>query len=171
MTRRLVLLFGTLLVAGLFAAPVSAQQPTKDELIKALTPTAKTRSFRGVTVEGDDKPPSFDLHVPFDYNSDKLKPDAILILRRLGEALKDPKLSGYRFRLAGHTDARGTAAYNQQLSERRAGAVRDYLIFQYDLDPKRIESIGYGKSQLADPAHPDDAINRRVQVTNIGATQ
>jgi len=164
---RLVLTF---LVILAFMAPVGAQQTTKEEIIDALTPSAKTRSFRGVKVEGQEKPPSIDLHIPFEYNSDKLTPDAILILRRLGEALKDPKLESYRFKLAGHTDARGSIEYNQKLSERRAAAVRQYLIFQYDLDAKRIESIGYGKTQLIDPAHPEDGINRRVQVVNVGST-
>ena len=155
------------LVAG-FASPVYAQQPSKEDIVKALTPHPRLRSFRGVTIEGGDKPPSIDLHIPFAYNSDRLTPDAILALRRLGDALKDPRLAHYRFRLAGYTDAHGTAAYNQKLSERRAASVRDYLVFQYDVDAGRLDSIGFGKTHLEDPAHPLAAVNRRVQVTNIG---
>jgi outer membrane protein OmpA-like peptidoglycan-associated protein len=111
------------------------------------------------------------LHIPFEYNSDKLTPDAILILRRLGAALKNPRLASYRFKLAGHTDARGSVEYNQKLSERRAAAVRDYLIFQYDVESQRIEAVGLGKSQLADPSRPEDGINRRVQVINVGSKE
>jgi outer membrane protein OmpA-like peptidoglycan-associated protein len=89
-------------------------------------------------------------------------------LKRLGAALKDTRLSGYRFRIAGHTDARGSQEYNQKLSERRAGAVRNYIVFQYDLEPDRIETVGFGKSQLLDSSKPEDGINRRVQVINLG---
>jgi outer membrane protein OmpA-like peptidoglycan-associated protein len=164
-------LFIALILACAFcSAPVEAQQPSKADIVKALTVHPRTRSFRGITVEGKERPPSIDLHIPFDYDSDKLTSDALLTLRRLGEALKDPKLAGYRFRLAGYTDARGTAEYNQRLSERRAASVRDYLIYQYDIDASRLESIGFGKTHLADPAHPEAAINRRVQVTNLGPT-
>jgi outer membrane protein OmpA-like peptidoglycan-associated protein len=95
----------------------------------------------------------------------------MLTLKRLGAALKDPRLSNYKFKIAGHTDAKGSAEYNQKLSERRAASVRNYLIFQYDLEPERIETAGFGKSQLLDPAKPEDGINRRVQVINIGESQ
>lgn len=162
-------LVGAILAAALTISPAHAQQPTKAEIVKALTPTITTRGIRGITVEQATKPPSFDLHVPFAYNSARLTPDAILTLRRLGGALKDPKLAKYRFRLAGYTDARGSAAYNLKLSERRAASVRNYLIYQYDIDANRLVSIGFGKNGLADPTHPDAAINRRVQITNIGS--
>ena len=132
------------------AGPANAQ--SADDIIKALDPNQRILSnpaFRkpvfgnpgitdprnkGIKVEGeaDDAPPSIDLHIPFEYNSDKLTPDAIFILRRLGAALKNPQLANYRFKLAGHTDSKGSVDYNQKLSERRAIAVRDYLIFQYD---------------------------------------
>jgi outer membrane protein OmpA-like peptidoglycan-associated protein len=58
--------------------------------------------------------------------------------------------------------------FRQKLSERRAIAVRDYLIFQYDVQPDRVEAVGFGKSQLVDPTRPEDGINRRVQVINVG---
>jgi outer membrane protein OmpA-like peptidoglycan-associated protein len=150
---------------------VSAQEPSTEDVVKALVPTKKLRSPRGVTIQGDESPPSIDLHIPFEFNSDKLTTEAMLTLKRLGAALKDPRLSNYKFKIAGHTDAKGSAEYNQKLSERRAASVRNYLIFQYDLEPERIETAGFGKSQLLDPAKPEDGINRRVQVINIGESQ
>ena len=44
-------------------------------------------------------------------------------------------------------DSRGTDAYNQALSERRAYAVRDYLIDKKDIDPRRVTAVGYGESK------------------------
>jgi outer membrane protein OmpA-like peptidoglycan-associated protein len=152
---------------GLVATETTlAQEPSTEDVIKALTP--KLRSPRGLTIQGEDKPPSINLYIPFAYNSDKLTTEALLTLKRLGAALQDARLNGYRFRIAGHTDARGSAEYNQKLSEHRAEAVRNYLVFQYDIEPDRIETVGFGKTQLLDRSRPDDGINRRVQVINIG---
>jgi outer membrane protein OmpA-like peptidoglycan-associated protein len=127
-------------------------------------------NYKGVTIiePTEEKSPSIDLQIPFEYNSDKLTFDAFTILRRLGAALKDNRLTKDHFRIAGHTDARGTPEYNQKLSERRAQAVRDYLVAQYDVDPNQLETVGYGLTQPIDPAHPLDGINRRVQVVNLG---
>ena len=154
---------------GLVAAETTlAQEPSTEDVVKALTPTTKLRSPRGLAIQGEDKPPSIDLYVPFEYNSSKLETEALLTLKRLGTALKDTRLSGYQFKIAGHTDAKGSAEYNQKLSERRAEAVRNYILFQYDIEPDRIETEGFGKTQLLDPSKPEDGINRRVQIINIG---
>jgi outer membrane protein OmpA-like peptidoglycan-associated protein len=164
--------------AFLFANAEPALAQSTEDVIKALTPTTISpqpglRGFpygrKGLKREEPTEvaPPSIDLHIPFDFNSDKLTPDAFTILRRLGDALKDPRLAKFRFKIAGHTDAKGTAKYNQKLSEGRAKTVRDYLVFQYDIDPGRLDAVGYGMTQLADPVHPLDEINRRVQIINM----
>jgi outer membrane protein OmpA-like peptidoglycan-associated protein len=163
------LLLACTIVIGLVAAETTlAQEPSTEDVVKALVPTKKLRGPRGLIIQGEDKPPSIDLYIPFEYNSDKLKTEALLTLKRLGAALKDTRLSGYRFEIAGHTDAKGSAEYNQKLSERRAEAVRNYIVFQYDIEPDRIETVGFGKTQLLDPLKPEDGINRRVQIINIG---
>lgn len=161
------------LLACMLATAATAQQPSTDDIVnKLVQPQPGLRQVpwgqKGLNVETDEVPPSIDLHIPFEYNSDKLTPDAFMTLRRLGDALRDPRLGTSRFRIAGHTDAKGTLEYNRMLSERRAQAVRDYLVFQYDVEPGRLEIVGYGYSRPADPGKPMDAINRRVQVMNIG---
>jgi hypothetical protein len=65
---------------------------------------------------------AFDLVVKFKYNSDVLEPEAKLNLDEFAKALKDPNLSASSFLVEGHTDARGSADYNLNLSERRARA-------------------------------------------------
>ena len=124
-----------------------------------------------MTVEGTAAPtaqPSVDLAVNFEFNSARLTTDAALTLDQLGRALNDPALASSRFQVAGHTDGVGGDAFNQTLSERRAAAVKDYLVVHHRIAVGRLDAAGYGKSRLLDPAHPDAAANRRVQVTNIG---
>ncbi|MCC6720463.1 MAG: OmpA family protein [Acetobacteraceae bacterium] len=110
---------------------------------------------------------SVDLSVQFGFDSAALTPQGTAALAALATALRDPSLAQARFRIAGHTDARGTDAYNQALSERRAEAARRYLVEQGGVDPARLSAIGYGRRQLYDVAHPDSAANRRVQVIRV----
>ena len=149
------------------AAPA---QPTTEEIVRALDPAtaAETRSLRGIQVIPGQEPPapSIDLTVNFAYNSAKLEPEALLTLKRLGAALQDQRLARFTFLIAGHTDARGGDDFNQRLSEARAKAVSDHLVFFYDVRPDRLATVGYGKRQLIAPGQPDSGINRRVQIIN-----
>ncbi|MFC3027395.1 MULTISPECIES: OmpA family protein [Roseomonadaceae] len=110
------------------------------------------------------------LTVTFDTGSATLSPRATGVLDNLGQALGSSRLAGYRFRVEGHTDSVGDAAMNQALSERRAAAVRDFLVQRHGLDPGRIEVLGLGEQQLlvATPDGVDEPRNRRVQVVNLG---
>ena len=106
-------------------------------------------------------PATFDLLVNFDFNSDKLTQAAKQNLDQFARALQDPRLKGEKFEIDGHTDATGTEAYNQGLSERRANAVVSYLTTQ-GLDASELVPKGFGKTRprVADPYSPE---NRRVE--------
>ncbi len=58
--------------------------------------------------------------------------------------------------IEGHCDERGTSEYNRALGERRALALREYLITA-GVNPERIHTISFGKDQPADPGHNDAA--------------
>jgi outer membrane protein OmpA-like peptidoglycan-associated protein len=176
MCLRYLLVIALLGTVQVMTVPASAQQTLSPNEIecaldpKCPKPHAHTRGLqRGVTVEGGatDQPLSVDLYVNFDYNSADLTSDARITLDQLGAALRcaalrDPKLSGFSFVIAGHTDARGGVEFNQKLSERRAEAVRNYMITQYGIAAERLTAKGYGKSQLLDPDHPEDGVNREL---------
>ena len=169
------------LLGSVFVRPVPAtaqETPSSTDIACALDPNCAKpqpprvrRPRRGVVTEGTpaEQPLSVNLYVNFAYNSADLTSDARITLDRLGTALRDPRLEGFSFIIAGHTDANGGADFNQKLSEQRAGAVRSYLIAQFGIAAERLATKGYGKSQLLDPDHPEDGVNRRVQVINTGA--
>jgi outer membrane protein OmpA-like peptidoglycan-associated protein len=86
-----------------------------------------------------------DIH--FDFDKATLKPEAQTILKRNIQILKEnPKA---QVRIAGYTSASGTDAYNQKLSERRANAVKGYLVSEGLIPSDRLSIIGFGKT---DPA-------------------
>jgi outer membrane protein OmpA-like peptidoglycan-associated protein len=104
--------------------------------------------------------------VNFDYNSDNIGSKAMPQVSALGQALASPDLKGGTFIVAGHTDAKGSDPYNQGLSERRAEAVKRFLAEKYGIDASNLLTVGYGKTQLKNPAGPFASENRRVQVIN-----
>lgn len=79
----------------------------------------------------------------FDFDSSVLKP-AVQVALDAHIALL--KTDDRRLRLNGHTDERGTRDYNMALGERRANAVRDYMMFQ-GIAGYRIETVSYGEEQ------------------------
>lgn len=110
--------------------------------------------------------PKIDLSIAFDFDSAKLKDDSKPQLDRLIEALKNDRLASLRFQVEGHTDAQGSAAYNDALSTRRADAVVTYLT-QGGVEKDRLQSIGKGFMELLDPNDPRAAKNRRVRVLTL----
>ena len=140
---------------------------------KPPTPTAgpTTAAARPPVRETTSDAPSASITVTFASGSSMLTPDAERALAPLGQALSSQDLAGFRFRIEGHTDNVGDAAANQALSERRAAAVREYLIAKFRVDPGRLVAVGLGETQLLVPTPPQtsNARNRRVQVVNIGS--
>ena len=108
---------------------------------------------------------SINIEVYFDFDSAALKPKAIEQLKPLGQALSSADLGSGRYLIMGHTDAKGSVAYNQTLSEKRAASVRKYLAQRFLLHPNTLVSIGLGETQLKRPAEPHAGINRRVEIS------
>jgi outer membrane protein OmpA-like peptidoglycan-associated protein len=113
------------------------------------------------------KKPNIDLEINFDYNSAKIASSAMPQVTALGQALSSSDLKGSTFVVAGHTDGKGNDTYNQSLSERRADAVKRYLMEKYKIEESNLVTVGYGKTQLKDSSNPLAAENRRVQVINM----
>jgi OOP family OmpA-OmpF porin len=106
--------------------------------------------------------------VTFEFNKNRLTPNAKSVLDTLVPAFTgQPSL---HVEIAGHTDSIGSDAYNNGLSQRRADAVREYLIAQ-GAHPDQVTARGYGKSHLLinpEKTSDDRELNRRVEFTVIG---
>jgi len=100
--------------------------------------------------------------IHFEYNKDKIRPESFPILDAVVEVMgKNPDI---KLEVQGHTDNRGGARYNKDLSNRRAGSVRKYLI-AHGVATERLTSIGYGfdRPLVDNSTDQNRALNRRVQ--------
>ncbi|MBN2195136.1 MAG: OmpA family protein [Polyangiaceae bacterium] len=100
--------------------------------------------------------------IHFEYNKDRIRSESFPVLDAVVEALeRNPSI---KIEIQGHTDNRGGAAYNQNLSERRAASVKRYLISK-QISADRLTSKGYGFDRPLVPNTTDQnrALNRRVQ--------
>ncbi len=102
-------------------------------------------------------------YLKFEFDKSNLRPANRELLSRIAGILLTSK--DYSIAVYGHTDDVGTDEYNQKLSERRAGAVRDYLL-EAGLDSAIVSMEGFGKTQPLMPEKTDEARakNRRVEI-------
>ena len=160
------------LTRGLSAGPQADPAVKAKELTFVDTlRNRKTRSLslgeREEIAEIASTKPKIDLDIQFDYNSAEIRTSSMAAVQELGKVLSNPSLKGSTFVVAGHTDAIGSDAYNQDLSERRADTIKRYLAAKYGINGTDLVTVGYGKSKPKDPNAPMDPINRRVEVVNM----
>ena len=174
-------------------AQVQTATPTPQQMVEQLK-NPRTRSLRNLSVEAAPAPdsaeagkspdnkgvdstasaasatsaarPALSLLIQFDFNSARVRLESQQALGNLSQALQSSELAGSKFAVEGHTDARGSADYNQKLSQQRALAVRDILASS-GVAQDRLLPAGRGATELANSAEPFAAENRRVRIVNL----
>jgi outer membrane protein OmpA-like peptidoglycan-associated protein len=106
-------------------------------------------------------------NIYFDSGSANIKPESFGILDNVAQTLIANQ--GVSVRIAGHTDSDGSESYNQGLSERRAAAVRDYLVTK-GVSAATLSTVGYGEGQPVVPntSAANKAQNRRIEFIILG---
>lgn len=171
-------------LAALINSSVYAQAtPSAQQMIEQLKvqpvpePQRRTRSLRNLSVEAVDQAaeaappapvvkPSLSLQIQFEFNSSQINPVSQQALLNLSTALKAAELSASKFEVEGHTDAKGSDAYNLKLSLQRAEAVQQFLVHQ-GVAVNRLVASGKGSTHLANAGNPLAAENRRVRIVNL----
>lgn len=146
------------------------EQVDPQEVARILdTRPMKMRSIRLADDDGPVQaaaPTALSLPVRFAFDSAQIAVSARVQLDALAEGIKLlPAERGVQ--IDGHTDAVGNDAYNNQLSQRRAIAVKQYLVQVHGIDAARLQTAGYGKSQPIDGTSAYAPENRRVQFRGI----
>jgi outer membrane protein OmpA-like peptidoglycan-associated protein len=159
---------------GLSVGPQTQTDPAAAAAEGSFVQTIRNRPTRSLSAAEREEiativkdKPKIDLEINFDYNSANISAKSLPSVQALGRALSNPDLKGSTFIVAGHTDAAGGDAYNQDLSERRADSIKRYLVDKFHIAGTDLVTVGYGKTKLKDPANPLADVNRRVQVANM----
>ncbi len=167
MNRRMLLVCLALGVWSQASAQVAARDnPEVQSLIDALRPLPATRG-----VEQHNVLASAALNIDFEPGSVRLTEQGRRSLDTLGAALGSEDLEPYQFRIEVHVESGATASRDQLLSKRQANAIKDYLVKQYQLSPRRLATDGRGSSQPIKHASPSSPVNRRVVVINTSPAQ
>jgi len=103
----------------------------------------------------------------FDSGSDRIRPESTPTLKQIGRMLQDH--ADLSLMIEGHTDDQGEDAYNMDLSDRRAAAVKAYIVKAYEIDDSRMRTKGFGESKPAAPNTSPEGRqnNRRVELVKL----
>ena len=144
---------------------------TAAEIARGLTTVVvSSTGARGKAGEHYGDKAHIDVPIYFDSGSTRISRRSRAQLGQIARALRGRALRRIRIRIDGHTDSRGSATYNQTLSERRAESVKRALVEEHRISRERLETAGFGESR---PVEPNDteagrAANRRVTFVNLG---
>jgi outer membrane protein OmpA-like peptidoglycan-associated protein len=121
----------------------------------------------GGGIPGGTKPILMPTDLLFESNAFELREEASLSMMKLAFLIQTNPDA--KFIIEGHTDTIGTDDYNFQLSLRRAGAVRDWLLNRLKIAADNIQAVGYGKTRPIDGVPTDgtteeQSLNRRVEI-------
>jgi OmpA-OmpF porin, OOP family len=145
--------------AGAPAPPSGKKRPSSGAAVASRTPAATESSAPSMAFNT----------IQFAFGSTQLTPESSATLKNLGDALNHQLADQKSFLIEGHTDRKGTRAYNEELSKGRAEAVKDYLVRETGVSAERLQTVGKGYSEPANPKNPYAAENRRVVVVNTGS--
>ena len=140
--------------AGAIVGAMMDKQERELRQIQGVNVTRTADNELNVTVKNE---------VLFDFNSSALRSTSRDTLREMANVFE--KYPNTSIEVAGHTDSIGSAAYNQRLSERRAGSVATYLE-NLGVRSSRIDAVGYGKSEprATNSTAAGRQLNRRVEI-------
>ena len=141
-------------------APLFTTAPEPEYLAELLFPP-RYRSIETDTAASTEEP-EFSMLINFRFDSTDILPESESLLQSLGEMLGMSSVDERSIVIEGHTDAVGDEVYNQKLSENRAKAIRQYLVNNYGIAPKRLLAVGKGERQLLASNDPAASVNRRA---------
>lgn len=154
---------------------VYAAEVDDEELEEVLVAAPRRKIDRRYTVEEIESSPDLREALPrieidtvrFGFNEAFVRPEEVGNLDRIGEIMERvlSKHPRERFLIEGHTDAVGSDAANLKLSRERAAAIKKALTTYYVIDPKNLQTVGYGERYLKIPTAEAEQENRRVSVS------
>lgn len=127
----------------------------------SVTPETEAPDSQGATLVKMPADLGVNIRIEFAFDSAALDDAQKPKLQKLCNVMQSSDIN--LFRIIGHTDASGTADYNERLSRLRAEEVQRFFVNDCGIDPGRLEAVGLGKRFLLDDVDPRSEQNRRVE--------
>ncbi len=158
---------GGALAGGMVGAYMENQ---RKDFEQALAPQIAAGVIRVQKLPNDQLLVGMTGETAFEVDSDRINPGFYSTMDTISGIVN--KYGKTQLNVAGHTDSTGSAQHNQALSERRAGAVQQYMERDGVL-PQRIYAAGYGKNQpiASNDTDAGRRLNRRVDITIVPVTE
>lgn len=153
-------LFAKQKTRGLVLAPIA---PKADDTVSEASAETEitSESAAGTTYVALAPEEQVNIQISFDFDSSALRNDQKPKLATLCQVMKGADVEV--FRIVGHTDASGSASYNESLSLLRAQEVKRFLVGDCGIAEGRLEAVGVGENFPLDAEDPDADVNRRVE--------
>ena len=179
---RLKLMMASALIATVAISTPAMSQEKSTVTVEDMAERFKKQKTRGLTIASPPTTPidsataaviskdvatiipeneQVNLNVSFDFDSAALRANEKPKLIQLCNALKMADVQ--KIRILGHTDASGSASYNERLSKLRAEEVKRFLTFNCGYPAERMEALGVGERFPFDQSDPRADVNRRVE--------
>lgn len=165
--------------AAMLTEPALAQSFEPDLLVEPLGPgnsgpvVQSLRQQNALAVQAAQQIPSgldfpsARVVIEFDGDSFLLTANGMLALRSVALALKDQRLKGQRFQVAGHFVSLSDPASAQRISSQRAQTVVEHLVAYYQIPHGQLVPVGYGAAKLADAQNYSAPINTSIEFINL----
>jgi OOP family OmpA-OmpF porin len=138
----------------------AVQAPMPEAVVQAAPPPAPVEAPARRSV-------SYAAESMFDFDGSAVRPEGMQLLDKFVRELEGASYE--KITVEGHTDRLGAPAYNQALSERRAGSVKDFLVGAGKLDAAKIAAGGKGESQPV--TKPEDCVGEKQTAKLIACLQ
>ena len=154
-----------------------AEMPSSERILRQLDTAPRSRPQRRVTVQEFKRRPELRRAAPsieiqainFEFASAEIPRSQYRKVEQIAEALKRllSRRGGMRILIEGHTDAVGSNAANDALSERRAQSLKQVLVREFRIPARALETVGYGEQYLLVDTPYESWENRRVTLRRV----
>jgi outer membrane protein OmpA-like peptidoglycan-associated protein len=156
---------GTVTRSGLYTAPALTLKKKDVTVTAACNNLKASATVHLIPLKNAPEKVSAELHVLFDTAKSVIKPEFYMEIKQVADYME--AYPNTIAEIEGHTDNVASEHYNMALSQKRADAVRDYLIQKFNISPSRLTARGYGPTRPVADNNTDEGRqkNRRVVAT------
>jgi outer membrane protein OmpA-like peptidoglycan-associated protein len=163
MTKRWLLLLVLLIAAGWSIAAYASEKPADIKKLESSLLTAADK-IKGVEIQKTDAGVVLTVRNLFTTGKLTFTPDGLKVIEKIARLIEDHPVPAIE--IGGHTDSMGSAAFNKRIGQKRAEAIKSFVLEKTKIKAERIKTIGYGETRpIASNRTEEGRLkNRRIEI-------